>query len=240
MRAHPVGMKARMAANKSDIVSICKTKRADTTDMKPRNKSAFRIQNQTGKLERLPSLHLAVGTWGNMTFPRCCLKPSSRQGTIGDFGCVYYPSRESWYLDVKDCCPGHVADFEESQIWCMWCFRGWIVIPVGRSGFMKNALSSSPSEWRIYVWVSRGMWFAQQFQDDPMIVAKTKKNDMSRGNARSSIFWILRGFGGRRGTSFSCAHRKTHVDPRRPWDIRESARMGILSSVWRSRREGEE
>ena len=50
------------AANKSDIVSICKTKRAVTTDMKPRNKSALRILNQTGKLEQLPSLRLAVGT----------------------------------------------------------------------------------------------------------------------------------------------------------------------------------
>ena len=29
-----MGVKARMAANKFDIVSICKTKRAVTTDMK--------------------------------------------------------------------------------------------------------------------------------------------------------------------------------------------------------------
>ena len=43
MRAHPVGVKARMAANKYDIVSMCKTKRVVTTDMKPRNKNALRI-----------------------------------------------------------------------------------------------------------------------------------------------------------------------------------------------------
>ena len=53
-----MGVKARMAANKSDIVSICKTKRAVTTDMKPRNKSALRILNQTGKLEQLPNKFL--------------------------------------------------------------------------------------------------------------------------------------------------------------------------------------
>ena len=45
-RAHPVGVKARIAANKSDIVSLCKTKRKIMTDMKPRNKGALRILNK--------------------------------------------------------------------------------------------------------------------------------------------------------------------------------------------------
>ena len=34
MRAHLVGVKARMAANKSNTISICKTKRAVKTDSK--------------------------------------------------------------------------------------------------------------------------------------------------------------------------------------------------------------
>ena len=72
-----------------------------------------------------------------------------------------------------------------------------------------------------------------------MVVVKTKKNDMSRGNARSSIFGFCGDLGDVGGRRFFVLDRKTHVDPRRSWDIKESARMGILLSIWRSRREGE-
>lgn len=44
-KAHPVGVKARIAANKSDKVSPHTTNKTVMTDMKPRKRRAFRILN---------------------------------------------------------------------------------------------------------------------------------------------------------------------------------------------------
>lgn len=45
--AHPEGMKARMAANKSDTVSAHTTNNTVMTDKKPRKRSALRIRNMS-------------------------------------------------------------------------------------------------------------------------------------------------------------------------------------------------
>lgn len=58
--AQPVGKKARMAANKSDIVRPQTTNKTVMTDMKPRNKSALRILNMSWK--SVPNLRLPMDT----------------------------------------------------------------------------------------------------------------------------------------------------------------------------------
>jgi len=45
--AHPEGMKAIMAANKSDMVSPHTTNNTVMTDKKPRKRRAFRIRNMS-------------------------------------------------------------------------------------------------------------------------------------------------------------------------------------------------
>lgn len=59
-KAHPVGVKARIAANKSDIVSPHTTNKTVMTDMKPRNRSALRILNMSWK--SVPNLRLPIDT----------------------------------------------------------------------------------------------------------------------------------------------------------------------------------
>ena len=58
--AHPVGKKARIAANKSDIVRPHTTNKTVMTDMKPRNRSALRILNMSWK--SVPNLRLPMDT----------------------------------------------------------------------------------------------------------------------------------------------------------------------------------
>lgn len=59
-RAHPVGMKARTAANKSDTVRLHTTNNTVMTDMKPRNRSPLRILNISWK--SVPNLRLPIDT----------------------------------------------------------------------------------------------------------------------------------------------------------------------------------
>lgn len=55
-----MGMKARMAANKSDMVRPYTTNKTVMTDMNPRNKSALSILNISWK--SVPNLRLSIET----------------------------------------------------------------------------------------------------------------------------------------------------------------------------------
>lgn len=59
-RDHPVGRKARMAANKSEMVRPHTTNKTVMTDMNPRNRSALSILNMSWK--SVPNLRLPIET----------------------------------------------------------------------------------------------------------------------------------------------------------------------------------